>query len=385
MAKEKKKQSAKGHILGICFFMVLGVILGLAMISFVEWQVPEGSSFGQTLLCMGMMVVLLYLSILIQIVLHEAGHLVFGLMTGYRFSSFRIGSHMLMKEENGRLVHRKFKIAGTGGQCLMIPPEMVDDRFPVVLYNLGGSIVNLVVTALLIPVFCLMDKGSLPALFVFLLIAMGVVSGLSNGIPLRTKAINNDGYNAMSLGKNKEALRAFWIQMKANELQTRGIRTKDMPEEWFQVPSDESMQNAMIAPIGVIAASRLMDQHRFEEAECLINHLLEIESGIVGLHRNLLTCDLIYLKLIGQNRSDRVQALYTKELKKFIKTMGTFPSVIRMQYVWYLLAADDPDAAARVMSLFERVSANYPYPNDINTERELIRIAEERASGSQCV
>ena len=35
MAKEKKKQTAKGHLISICFYTVLGVILGLAMISFV--------------------------------------------------------------------------------------------------------------------------------------------------------------------------------------------------------------------------------------------------------------------------------------------------------------------------------------------------------------
>lgn len=380
MAKQNQKQTVKGHFISICFFTFLGVILGLAMISFLEWQLPDGISSGQKILRLCGLLVFLYLSFMIHIVLHEAGHLIFGLMSGYRFSSFRIGSHMLMKQENGKLVHRKIKIAGTGGQCLMIPPEMVDGRFPVVLYNLGGSIVNLMVTALLIPVFCLMDKSSLSALFVFLLIAMGAITGLSNGIPLRTKEINNDGYNAVSLGKSREALRGFWIQMKVNELLTKEIRTKDMPEKWFEVPSDDAMKNAMVAPIGVYAASRLMDQHRFDEAEILINHLLEIESGIVGLHWNLMICDLIYLELIGQNRCDRVEALYTKELKKFIKSMGTFPSVLRMQYAWYLLRADDPDAAARISSTFERIAAAYPYPNDIITERELIRIADERIS-----
>ena len=316
---------------------------------------------------------------MIHIVLHEAGHLIFGLMSGYQFSSFRIGSHMLMKE-NGKLVHRKIKIAGTGGQCLMVPPEMVDGKFPVVLYNLGGSIVNLLVTALMIPVFVAIDKNSIFALFFFLLIAIGAITGLGNGIPMRTKTVDNDGYNGISLGKSKEAMRAFWIQMKTNEQLTKGIRTKDMPEEWFEVPTDEAMRNPMVATIGVYAASRLMDQHRFEEAGSLIDHLLEIETGMVALHRNLLICDQIYLELIGENRSDRVEMLYTKELKKFMKAMKTFPSVIRLEYAYNLIAAQDPKAAAKSMEAFERVAATYPYPNDINTERELIKIVDEKAS-----
>ena len=210
---------------------------------------------------------------------------------------------------------------------------------------------------------------------------MGAITGLSNGIPMRTKTVDNDGYNAISLGKNREAMRAFWIQMKTNEQLTKGIRTKDMPEAWFVVPSDEAMKNPMVATIGVYAASRLMDQHQFEEAGNLIDHLLEIETGMVALHRYLLICDQIYLELIGQNRSDRVEELYTKELKKFMKAMKTFPSVIRLEYAYRLLAEHDPQSAAKSMAAFERVAATYPYPNDINTERELMEIAEKVSLG----
>ena len=379
MAKEKTKQTAKGHLISICFYTVLGVILGLAMISFAEWQLPEGIGSSEKAYRICVMLVFLYLSFFIHIVLHETGHLIFGLMSGYQFSSFRIGTHMLMKE-NGKLGHRKIKIAGTGGQCLMIPPEMVDGKFPVVLYNLGGSIVNLVVAALMIPVFVAIDKSSVFALLFFLFIAMGAITGLSNGIPMRTKTVDNDGYNAISLGKSREAMRAFWIQMKANEQLTKGIRTKDMPEEWFEVPSDDAMKNPMVATIGVYAASRMMDQHRFEEAGKLIDHMLKIETGMVALHRNLLICDQIYLELIGQNRSDRVEALYTKELKKFMKAMKTFPSVIRLEYAYRLLAEHDPESAAKSMAAFEKVAATYPYPNDINTERELMEIVDDKVN-----
>ena len=379
MAKKKKKQSVKGHLISIYFYTVIGVILGLAMISFVEWQLPEGIASSEKAYRICVMLVFLYLAFFIHIVLHEAGHLIFGLMSGYQFSSFRIGTHMLMKE-NGKLVRRKIKIAGTGGQCLMIPPEMVDGKFPVVLYNLGGSIVNLVVAALMIPVFMAIDKSNVFALLVFLFIAMGAITGLSNGIPMRTKTVDNDGYNAISLGKSREAMRAFWIQMKTNEQLTKGIRTKDMPEEWFEVPSDDAMKNPMVATIGVYAASRMMDQHRFEEAGKLINHLIEIETGMVALHRNLLVCDQIYLELIGQNRSDRVEALYTKELKKFMKAMKTFPSVIRLEYAYLLLAEHDSQSAAKSMAAFERVAVTYPYPNDINTERELMEIVDDKVN-----
>ena len=210
------------------------------------------------------------------------------------------------------------------------------------------------------------------------MIGVGVISCLGNGIPLHTKTVDNDGYNAVSIQKSEHAMKAFWIQMKVNEQLRHGIRTKDMPDAWFEVPSDEAMKNSMVATIGVFAASRFMDQHRFDEAESLINHLLEIETGMVPLHRNLMICDLIYLEVIGLNRSDRIEKLYTKELKKFIKNMRAFPSIIRMEYAYYLLTMDDPDMAARLKASFEKVAVTYPYPNDINTERELIEIADSK-------
>ena len=78
----------------------------------------------------------------VQLIIHELGHLIFGLLSGYKFSSFRIGNLMLLKT-GGKLKIKKLKIAGTAGQCLMSPPDMKDNKMPVIAYNLGGAILNL--------------------------------------------------------------------------------------------------------------------------------------------------------------------------------------------------------------------------------------------------
>ena len=77
------------------------------------------------------------LAAVVQIIVHEAGHLAGGLATGYTFCSFRVGSWMLQKEQ-GRLKLRRLSLAGTGGQCLLAPPELKEGRMPCVWYNLGG-------------------------------------------------------------------------------------------------------------------------------------------------------------------------------------------------------------------------------------------------------
>jgi len=139
------------------------------------------------------------------------------------------------------------------------------------------------------------------------------------------------------------------------------------------------MKNSMVAARGVFACNRLMDEERFEDADRLMAHLLEIESGIVGLHRSLLVCDRAYVELIGENRAEVIDGMMTKEQARFMKAMKRFPTVLRTQYALALLQKNDTAAADAVKKDFDKAAKSYPYPHEIDSERELMRIAEEKA------
>ncbi len=372
--KEKKKVQWQQWIVMGCY-MLLGAACGILMVSFSEQREAENLSILEELIPLGVLFIGMYLGIYLQLILHEAGHLVFGLKSGYRFSSFRIGSIMWLKE-NDRIVVRKLSLAGTGGQCLMVPPQMQDGKIPVILYNLGGCIMNLIASAVFLVIYLLIPGGTVISLLSLMVALTGVAVALTNGIPLRLGTVNNDGYNALSLGKNPDALRAFWLQLKINEQIAKGIRLKDMPEEWFTVPSDEAMHNSLVASIGVFAANRLMDRQRFEEADRLMAHLLEMDSGVVGLHRSLMICDRMYCELIRDNRRDVLEAMRTKEQLRFMKAMGKYPSVVRTEYAYGLLALKDPGKTKAARALFEKVAKSYPYPSEIQGEKELMDIAD---------
>ena len=155
-----------------------------------------------------------------------------------------------------------------------------------------------------------------------------------------------------------------------------------MPDEWFAVPDDEAMQNSMVATQGVLAANRLMDQQRFSEADRLIAHLLEIDSGIVGLHRSLMICDRMYCELIQDNRKEILAEMHTKEQIQFMKAMKQFPSVVRTEYAYALLALKDTAKANAALNLFEKAAKTYPYPSDVQAERELMEIADSVANST---
>lgn len=371
--KKKKKSGKLQSVLMVVFFMVIGGICGVFMGPYVGQLMDSGKSGMEILMGCVLLLVGFYVAMFLQIIIHEAGHMVFGLLTGYGFCSFRFMSFMLMKEEKGMKL-RRMSLAGTGGQCLMIPPDMVDGQFPFVLYNLGGSFMNIISGLLFLGLYFLLGNVAYLSVMLLILAVIGFGFALVNGLPLRLGSVDNDGYNTLSIRKDPESLRAFWIQLKINELSSRGVRLKDMPEAWFEAP--QRQDNAMVASLFAFHCNRLMDEHRLEEAEEKIETILSGESAMPGVYKSLLTCDRICC-LLKRGEVEAAKSLMTKPLTQFMKAMKTYPSVLRTQYIYALLAEQDGKKAKDCLAAFDKMAMRYPYPTDIESERELMTLIAE--------
>lgn len=376
--KETKKKKIGQILIPVCFVLI-GAVCGILFMKYLDRPETAGTSGGGKILTILVALVSMCAVLILQIIIHEAGHLVFGLLTGYRFISFRVSSFMWMKD-NDRIRFKRMSIAGTGGQCLMAPPDLKDGKMPVQLYNYGGAIMNLIASAISGGLSLLCPAGSLFRPFLLMMLVTGIAYALMNGLPLRMSLANNDGRNAWDLARSPEAVRAFWTTMKMNELSARGVCLRDMPEEWFAVPDEEGMKNGITSSLGAVACSRLMEQGRFEEADALMERLLSQNNGIPGVLRKMLVCDRIYVELIRENRPEALEALRTKDQLKFMKSMKKYPSVLRTEYAYALLAEKDPEKAQTVMEAFEKAARTYPNPNDITIERELMETAREAAA-----
>lgn len=375
--KKKKLKKAGGIVIGIVS-LLLGAICGIVGASFIDKFVADELPLWQKLLLYVAALAEIGAAVYLQIILHEAGHLLAGLFSGYHFSSFRIGSFMWVKE-NGKLKLKRLSLAGTGGQCLMNPPDLVDGKIPFVLYNLGGSMMNILIALISFGGYFLFSENSFLSLFLIMMGIIGIVFALLNGIPIHSEMVSNDGYNAKELGKQPEALAAFWVQMKVMEMTSQGVRLKDMPDEWFYIPDESGMKNGMIATMGVFYENRLMDKMLFEEAEKLIMQLLSGKNAVAGIYRNLLVCDRMFCELIDEKRQANAERLYDKNQKNFMKQMKKFPTVIRTEYALKLLGKKDAEAAAKIKKRFEKCAKTHPYAVDIESERELMEVVDEVA------
>lgn len=364
-------------ILKYAGMVLAGGVFGAAAGVFMVRTSLKFGAFENPFLSLGLFILLLYLAFFLQIVIHEAGHLVFGLISGYEFCSYRIGSIMLVKKE-GKIKIRHYSLQGTGGQCLMSPPSPYKRDMPVILYNLGGVFANFI-TAAVGAVLLLLLKQFFAAVYIFpVFILAGILSGLMNGIPLRMGGMDNDGNNALHLRRNETTRRCFWIQMKMNSMITEEVRLKDMPEEWFEIPEPEMLKNPLCASVGAFACNRAMDKMDFEEARAIGEKLLEMKTGMLDIHRYLIASEVIFCDLVLEGAREKIEKLQTPEFRKYQKALSGQPGILRTQYAYALLYDKDEKKAEEYLKKFNRLARNYPHQSEILGERELMEYARSR-------
>lgn len=361
--------------------MLVGGGIGVGMILLLE-RIP-GLSNGQELLLYVLGFVMLYVFFLLGIILHEAGHLIFGLLTGWRFVSFRVANLLWLRGQDGRIRRKKFSLAGTAGQCLLAPPPWRDEGFPYALYNMGGVIVNLVTAAICGLSAWVCWSHPLAAMLLMEAAIVSLLQAVTNGIPLPGLTVSNDGSNQLNMMRDVGARRALWIQMSLAAAQAEGKRLREMPDEWFILPTDADGSNELITTVGVFAANRRMDQLDLPGAEAAIRELLDGEYTLIPLHRALLTLDGACCELLAGRPGDLTEALESPAVKQVMKAMKKFISVLRAKYIVALLRDHDEQEAAAILEVFEDVAEDYPYPQELDSERALMTMAKEAAGGAR--
>ena len=371
MMSARKKASAR------TWAVVLGCVLGGVISAFLPGMqdVDLIEFLPYLLLSAG----ILLASLVLTVILHEGGHLIFGLLTGYRFVSFSVFGFVVQRGTDGRFCLGHKPMAGMAGQCLLAPPGGIDDPMPVALYNMGGVIVNAAV-ALACGIGMLLQPSAVAFAVYMLLGLVNLYFALTNGLPLPPALIQNDGGNQRCL-KTPEGRRALWVQLSMAAEQVAGKRLRDMPEDWFALSPGADLNNPLICSVAVFRAAQLMDQLKLPEAEQAIRALLNRKTGLLGLHRFLLSCDGAVCELLLGRPGDLLEALNTKQHQQLLQSMPRNPSVLRTRYAIALLREQDIPAANAILADFQRYAPVYPFPQEVAAEKELLRMIQQVQAG----
>ena len=340
-------------ILGLAAGCLLGVFVGLgAAVVFggKTWAevLSKVANIDVTTIIIPIfiMTIGLVVAFVLQIIVHEAGHLVAGLLTGYRFVSFRILSLTLIKRD-GHLRLSRYSLGSTGGQCLMAPPlrpiEEIDTRW----YNLGGVLANILLSIAALLVCLLFDLPSEATIIMVFVIFFGLFMAITNGIPMKVGGMNNDGYNLFHLEKSPLDKRILCKMLEANARMQNGEQPRQLPDEMFS-EEGTGWSDALQVNWQLMVVTRMINQQRWEEAYTLMKEGLSKKDSMPKLFFLELSLEMVFVCL-ATGRTDEARQLYDKELSGYLKKyVKTHSSKARILCAIELLMNGNRDEALRI-------------------------------------
>ena len=318
------------------------------------------------------------LSFFLAPLIHESGHLVMGLLTGYEFVSFRIGSLTFVKE-NGKLVRKSFNIVGTGGQCILTY-RITDDpqNIPYFWYHFGGVFFNFMTTLICIPVISILKNPFVKIGFIMIAV-ISLILGIVNIIPTDVMGAGTDGYNLILLKKSPAVRSMMYKTMIINAMQYQGVKLEDIPDNILTF-TDEEKNCSLGIVASVLEANLLMNRHDFEQAEEKYSYIANNEN-CAALYRNESKCEMMFCMIMNGCSEEDIDKVYNDELKNYIKTTEkNYVMRKRLMYAYYLIIKKDAEKSSQEYALAQKMESTYPGRGEYLSEMELINYVKDNFS-----
>lgn len=327
----------------------------------------------------------IYFIFLIQIIVHEGGHLAAGLLTGYKFVSFRIGSFVWVKNKEDKIELRKMKVQGTAGQCLMCPPDVPVENCPYKLYHMAGGLANIVLGVIGIVLAIFLPKN----IWTFVLCeevgVLGMALGLTNLIPGKSGGIQNDGYNLIDLGRDQIAKRCLNLVLTMNAILTVADSYEELPRELVdEIKSIDftklDLSNSSIANAFNYQAGLYYVEGNYEKAYEMQKFISESED-VLPIFQNEAKCECLFFEIVSGADSDVIEHRYDAKLDKYIKATSIYPSRQRLLYAYYTLYHPDEKKAEEAMKKLEKMVDTFMIKADAVLE---LAVAKNLTKKNEC-
>lgn len=313
----------------------------------------------------------LLITLALHTILHELGHLIFGLVSGYKFVSFRVGSLTLIKE-NDKFSFKKLSIPGTIGQALMAPTEGTKTDYPYKLYNWGGIIINIIITIISMALY-LSSESEMVKLLALTSVVMGAYLIIMNAIPV--EGANTDGTNLVDLNASEDARIALYNMLETNRLFQEGYRPREIPKELLDGEQYKDKNNPLVASMIGNSYSSLLDEGEYVKAFKLLKDTIH-SSSVSDLMKLILMFEYSTVAMLLGNYEIANNNLKDKQSLKLSK-FNKLKEIVRFNYIYNLLVLKDDETANEYLGKFERLIVHDPFSGDVEFNRDLIRKARE--------
>lgn len=311
--------------------------------------------------CLGRFTLFYAIFSVLIVILHELGHLIFGLLNGFSFLQFRIFSRAIIKKD-GKYNFKKQRIAGTWGQCLMKPPlEIPDgsDYKKYIIYFLGGIINQFILLIISILGYFLVDsyfikEGLIIGIYVNLLIMIN-----QYGLSFRTGDLNL----VIDILHNHNNAKGVWFNLDYVWKTFEGKNykySKKMIDELLDI-CDNDVERLVFSTKCAIDASKY-------EKEFELNKVYKIISELYEKKGEYEECISILAYLIAMefvlDKNEYLKLYDDKLAKKFALTSDV--NCLNALIGYELLINKDEKKAQKYINLFERMTKMAPITFEVD-------------------
>lgn len=356
-------------IFKLALTLIISFFAGLVIVNLIFWIIDgesptkllqriAGDNIGLFIVETLLLLFSILAAVILQIIIHEGGHLVAGLMSGYRFVSFRFLNYTIISKD-GHLQLRNFELGGTGGQCLLAPPDKPKEQIDTRWYNAGGVLANIISAAIAIVLLCTVSMPEWLEAFMLTTVFTGIGFAILNGVPMKIAGGGNDGLNLLNLEKNPASKQCFLNILEVNALVHEGQQYKDMPERLFATPDPLDWENALHVGCRMMNVNRMMNVYQWEDAYDLMTEVMANKDVMTTISQAESKC-VMTLVCIATGRYDEAREYYDKKTAKYARQFASTQSDKQAVVMAATLALDgDRDKAEQMLQHLESTRDKY--------------------------
>lgn len=234
---------------------------------------------------------------MIQLVMHEIGHLIGGLITGWRFIYLQV-FHIAIVRENNRLIMKRTDTKSC--QCIMYPKDLNSGA---ILYSLGGCIMNALITAISAIVMILNHNNLLVWVYTPSILVIGIIFLVMNGVP-STKRICNDMACCLLLKGDKHTRICHNAQLMIARELMKGKSYGQIPTELICL-SQKDADNDILAYHAILEYYHYLDMGEYESMSEVLSKI-EITTKVSQGIQDIIYLELLYVDLLTRlKKNDR--------------------------------------------------------------------------------
>lgn len=340
----------------------------------ISYKLGDDLSSVQLILCLIEVMFIFVFVVFAQIIIHEAGHLIAGLMRGYRFLSFMILNFMITRKD-GKFHFSRFGIPGAGGQCLMVPPAEGDTDAGIAFYNAGGVIINAVVgivSGLILAFFY--DSMSFEAIsFVWAFTIIGVIFAIQNGVPMSMGGLPNDGKNIKELKKDRFSTQVFLNSMRILASLQQGEDIDSVMPEYMCDDRELNLENSIHAMALNFDLCAAVSRKDFGKACVIIDRALEASDKMVDIYVREFRMEQVFMAVAYPAYGHDAGRLMDDDLRAYMNKQALVrPDVLRMQYAYVRLYEHDEEKADAIYERFVKMCKTFYNLSEVRYETELV-------------